>query len=94
MISSAHVTSFVQENGESDDSDSTEEDSRENITQTYEQIQAVDNEYEDSADTKTLLKGLQMNLTWNQLIRKLPRKNEKLFPLLSKNMQNRTFFPY
>ena len=94
MISSAHVTSFVQENGESDDSDSTEEDSRENITQTYEQIEAVDNEYEDSADTRTLLKGLQMNLTWNQLTRKLPRKNEKLFPLLSKNMQNRTFFPY
>ena len=94
MISSAYVTSFVQENGESDDSDSTEEDSRENITQTYEQIEAVDNEYEDSADTRTLLKGLQMNLTWNQLIRKLPRKNEKLFPLLSKNMQNRTFFPY
>ena len=50
MISSAHVTSFVQENGESDDSDGTEEDSRENITQTYEQIEAVGNEYEDSAD--------------------------------------------
>ena len=50
MISSAHVTSFVQENGESDDSDSTEEDSRENITQTYEQIEAVGNECEDSAD--------------------------------------------
>ena len=50
MISSTHVTSFVQENGESDDSDSTEEDNRENITQTYEQIEAVNNEYEDSAD--------------------------------------------
>ena len=33
---SAHETSFVQEGGESDDSDSNEEDSRDNTIQTYE----------------------------------------------------------
>ena len=50
LSSSAHETSFVQEDGESDDTDSNEEDSRENTIQTLEQIQAVDNEDLDSSD--------------------------------------------
>ena len=50
LSSSAHETSFVQEDGESDDNDSNEEDSRENTIQTYEQIEAVDNEDVDNTD--------------------------------------------
>ena len=47
---SAHETSFVQNDGESDDSDSNEEDSCQNKIQTYEQIEAVDNEDMYGAD--------------------------------------------
>ena len=36
LSSSAHETLFVQVDGESNDSDSNEEDSRENTIQTYE----------------------------------------------------------
>ena len=51
--SSAHETSFVQEDGETGDSDNNEEDSCEITTiQTYEQIEAVDKEDMDSAFEK------------------------------------------
>ena len=50
--SSAHETSFVQEDGETDDSDNNEEDSHEITIQTYQQIEAVDKEDMDSAYEK------------------------------------------
>ena len=49
MSSSAHKTSFVQEDGESDDSDSNKKDSREN-TNRLRQFEAFDSEDVDSAD--------------------------------------------
>ena len=49
MSSSAHKTSFVQEDGESDDSDSNKKDSREN-TNRLRQFEVFDNKDVDSAD--------------------------------------------
>ena len=66
LSSSAHETSFVQEDGESDYSDSNKVGSHENTTQTYEKTEVVDIEDEivPMTNTKTLLNGLNINLTW------------------------------
>ena len=87
MSSSAHETSFVQEDGESGDKDSNEKDSHENTIQTCKQIEAVDNKEVDSTDDQhqNYCQGLKMNLLLAQLIRKLWRKNAKLLLLLIKN---------
>ena len=87
ISSSAHETSFVQEDEESGDKDSNEKVSRENTIQTCKQIEAVDNEEVDSADDQhqNYCQGLKMNLSLAQLIRKLWRKNAKLLLLLIKN---------
>ena len=87
MSSSAHETSFVQEDRESGDKDSNEKDSHENTIQTCKQIEAVDNKEVDSTDDQhqNYCQGLKMNLSLAQLIRKLWRKNAKLLLLLIKN---------
>ena len=79
ISSSAHETSFVQEDEESGDKDSNEKVSRENTIQTCKQIEAVDNEKVDSADDQhqNYCQGLKMNLSLAQLIRKLWRKKCK-----------------
>ena len=50
MSSSAHETSFVQQDGKSDASNSNKEDCCENTIQINEQIEAVYNEDVDSTD--------------------------------------------
>ena len=87
LSSSAHETSFVQEDGESDDNDSNEEDSRENKFKLMNRLRQLTMKMwiTQMTNTKTFPKGLKMNLTWAQLIRELPRKNAKLLSLLTKN---------
>ena len=84
LSSSAHEISFAQEGGESDDSDSNEKDSRENIIQTYKQIEVVDNE--DVGDQlQKLSQGSQDKPYVKQINQEAPEERCELLSLLTKN---------
>ena len=84
LSSSAHEISFAQEGGESDDSDSNEKDSRENIIQTYKQIEVVDNE--DVGDQhQSSSQGSQDKPYVKPINQEAPEGRCELLSLLTKN---------
>ena len=87
LSSSAHETSFAQEDGESDDSDSNKKDSRENIIQIYKQIEVVDNEEVGSADdqNQNSSQGSQHKPYVKPINQEAPEERCKLLSLLTKN---------
>ena len=88
LSSSVHETSLVQEEGESEDTNINEVGSREKmqfrLTNRFRQL-AMKMWIAQMTNTKALLKGLKMNLTWTQLTGKLPRKKMWSLSLLTKN---------
>ena len=91
LSSSPHEISFVQKDGESDDSDSNEEDSRENTIRTYEEIEVVYNEDVDSAydQHQNSSQGSKDELYVNPVNQEAPKKKRKTVVTSHKNQAKR-----